>query len=93
MKYFEFPLSIPTFAGGAERSQGPDRVIGISPNPGQGKPRSFQFCLAISHRGGNDPMDPSFRPCIKLSHKTECGIVGFVVEETSVREHNKTVAI
>ncbi|KAI0468724.1 hypothetical protein F4859DRAFT_516884 [Xylaria cf. heliscus] len=66
-KYFEFPLADPMWTGGAERSQGPDRVIAIAKNPGQGKPRSFTYCLSITHRGGTSPSDPSFRPC-HISH-------------------------
>ena len=74
-KLFEFPLTIPTFAGGLHRSQGPDRVIGISPTPGQGKPRSFTFCLAISHRGGTGDEDASFRPCVPQPPEIECSNV------------------
>lgn len=63
MKYFEFPLTDPVFTGGDERSQGPDRVVAISPSPGQGGVRQFTFCLAMTHRGGTSDNDPSFRPC------------------------------
>lgn len=64
MKYFEFPLTDPVFAGGDAASQGPDRVIAISPSPGQGGTRTFTYCLAITHRGGTSDTDPSFRPCV-----------------------------
>ena len=63
LKYFEFPLTDPVFAGGPERSQGPDRVVAISPTPEQGDPRTYTYCLAMTHRGGTSPTDPSFRPC------------------------------
>lgn len=72
MKFFEFPLRMPTFHGGPPRSQGPDRVIAISPTPGQGKPRSFAFCMAITHRGGKSDIDPSFCPCVKQPLEIEC---------------------
>ncbi|MCJ1462814.1 hypothetical protein MMC07_001417 [Pseudocyphellaria aurata] len=62
-KFFEFPLTDPVFTGGDQGSQGPDRVIAIAPNVGQGETRQFTYCLAITHRGGASPSDPSFRPC------------------------------
>jgi hypothetical protein len=63
MAYFEFPITDPVFTSGAQDSQGPDRVIAISPSPGQGGTRSFIYCLAVTHRGGTDPTDGSFRLC------------------------------
>ncbi|KAL9070131.1 MAG: hypothetical protein Q9161_005083 [Pseudevernia consocians] len=63
MKYFEFPLTDPVFTSGPAGSQGPDRVVAISPTPGQGQTRTFTYCLAMTHRGGTGPSDPSFRPC------------------------------
>ncbi|KAI1746440.1 hypothetical protein F4782DRAFT_546148 [Xylaria castorea] len=62
-KYFEYPLADPMWAGGAERSQGPDRVIAIAQNAGQGGTRSYTYCLSITHRGGTSDSDPSFRAC------------------------------
>lgn len=64
-KYFEFPLADPVFNGGPPESQGPDRVVAISPSPGQGGTRHFTFCLVATHRGGTGPGDGSFRPCTK----------------------------
>ncbi|KAM0796185.1 hypothetical protein BDR22DRAFT_868420 [Usnea florida] len=63
MKYFEFPLTVPVFVGGVAGSQGPDRVVAISPSPGQGGARTYMYCLAMTHRGGTGPGDASFRPC------------------------------
>lgn len=63
MKYFEFPLTDPVFTDGPPQSQGPDRVVAISANIGQGGTRSFTYCLAMTHRGGTGPDDPTFRPC------------------------------
>lgn len=67
MKYFEFPLTIPVFTGGEAKSQGPDRVVAIAPNPGQGHLRGFYFCLAMTHRGGDHETDPRFFPCESAS--------------------------
>lgn len=64
MKYFEFPLTNPTFDGGDARSQGPDRVVAISPSPGQGGTREYTYCLSVTHRGGTSDTDASFRPCV-----------------------------
>lgn len=61
-KFFEFPLTDPFYDG--SQDQGPDRVIAISPNITPGGTRTFTFCLAITHRGGTGPLDPSFRPCV-----------------------------
>lgn len=60
MKFFEFPLTDPVFTHAPRGSQGPDRVVAIAPNPGQGKPRTFTYCLAITHRG---QPEGSFTPC------------------------------
>ena len=62
-KFLEFPLNMPVFTGGDRESQGPGRVIPISPSPGQGIPRTFTYCLAITHRGGKGHEDSPFRPC------------------------------
>lgn len=32
VKYFEFPLTMTVFTGGPQGSQGPDRVVAISPS-------------------------------------------------------------
>lgn len=59
-KWYEFPLTVPLFTGGPVDSQGPDRVVAIAPNVGQGQRLQFTYCLAMSHRGlsGSD-----FDPC------------------------------
>ncbi|KAI0183158.1 hypothetical protein EV127DRAFT_490520 [Xylaria flabelliformis] len=62
-KYFEYPLVDPMWAGGAERSQGPDRVIAIAANIRPGETRSYTYCLSTTHRGGTGDSDPSFRTC------------------------------
>ncbi|KAE8381113.1 hypothetical protein BDV26DRAFT_289816 [Aspergillus bertholletiae] len=62
-KYFEFPLADPVWNGGAQGSQGPDRVIAIAPNVGQGQTRSYTYCVSITHRGGGGQGDGSFRAC------------------------------
>ncbi|KAI8631827.1 hypothetical protein F5Y19DRAFT_472711 [Xylariaceae sp. FL1651] len=59
-KFFEFPITDPVFSGGDQGSQGPDRVIAIAQNPGQGGTRSYTYCLAITHRGINGG---GFQPC------------------------------
>ena len=61
MKYFEFPLTDPVFAGGAAGSQGPDRVVGISQTPPQGVPRTYIYCLSMTHRGASN--SGAFVPC------------------------------
>ena len=58
MSFFEFPLDMTVFTGGPQ-----DRVFAISPNPGQGGTRTYTYCLAMTHRGGTSPSDPSFFPC------------------------------
>lgn len=63
MKYFEFPLTMTVFTGGPQGSHGLDRVVAISPNPGQGGTHKYTSCLAMTHRGGTSPTDPSFFPC------------------------------
>ena len=63
MKFFEFPLDMTILTGCAQGSQGPDRIVAISPNPGQGGTRTYTYCLAMTHRGGTSPSDPSFFPC------------------------------
>ncbi|PSN75120.1 hypothetical protein BS50DRAFT_596213 [Corynespora cassiicola Philippines] len=65
-KFFEFPLTDPAFTGGAQASQGPDRVIAIAPNVGPGQTRTFTYCLAVTHRGGGGMGDGSFRPCTNV---------------------------
>ena len=60
MKYFEFPISDPLWTGGGRGSQGPDRVIAISPSPGQGGVREYTYCLALTHRG---MAASAFQPC------------------------------
>ncbi|KAI3325925.1 hypothetical protein HD806DRAFT_552318 [Xylariaceae sp. AK1471] len=62
-KFFEFPLTDPVFAGSDQGGQGPDRVIAIAQNPGQGGTRSYTYCLAVTHRGGSGSGDGSFRTC------------------------------
>ncbi|KAL8990077.1 MAG: hypothetical protein Q9177_001185 [Variospora cf. flavescens] len=69
-KWFEFPLTDPTFAGrGPQGSQGPDRVIAIAKNIGQGGTRSFIYCLAVTHRGAQKPGD--FNPCPAIASINE----------------------
>lgn len=63
MKYFEFPLTDPVFTGGPATSQGTDRVVGISPSPGQGGTRTYTYCLTMTHRGNSGDGDSSFNPC------------------------------
>jgi len=60
-KWYEYPLTDPVFDGGAAGDQGPDRVIAISENVGQGGVRSYTYCLAITHRGTE--VDGAFDPC------------------------------
>jgi hypothetical protein len=61
-KYFEFPITDPVFTGGGgQRSQGADRVLAISPSPGQGGARTFTYCLAITHEGA--PRNGGFVTC------------------------------
>ena len=48
MEFFEFPLDMTVFTGGAQGSQGPERVVAISPNPGQGGTRTYTYCLAMT---------------------------------------------
>ena len=60
-KWFEFPITDPVFAGAQPAgAQGPDRVIAISQNPGQGGARTYTYCLAVTHRGvaTNGGFDP-----------------------------------
>jgi len=66
-KFFEFPITDPVFAGSLPpEAQGPDRVIAIAQNIGQGNQRSFTYCLAITHSGGFGMKDGSFRPCTSV---------------------------
>lgn len=61
MKYFEFPITDPVFAGENDAgAQGPDRVIAISKSPGQGGVRDYTYCLALTHRGLENN---AFTPC------------------------------
>lgn len=60
-KWFEFPITDPTFVTGPAESQGPDRVIAISENPGQGGTRLYTYCLAMTHRG--TVINGAFDPC------------------------------
>ena len=60
-KWFEFPVTDPTFDGGEEGSQGPDRVVAISRNIGQGGTRSFTYCLALTHR--DEEVSGALDPC------------------------------
>jgi len=61
-KWFEFPITDPVFTGGDSGSQGPDRVIAISQNAGQGGTRSYIYCLSVTHRG--TAVDGAFDPCV-----------------------------
>lgn len=72
MKFFEFPLTMPVFIRGSRLEQGPDRVIAISPSPGHGKPWSFIYYMAITHRGGKGLINPSFRPFTRVIAQDEC---------------------
>ncbi|KAH8203521.1 hypothetical protein TruAng_002269 [Truncatella angustata] len=50
--YWEFPLTSDGWNGGPERSQGPDRVIGIGTySGGQGGTWALTYCLSVTHRG------------------------------------------
>lgn len=59
-KWYEFPITDPLFAGGDAASQGPDRVVAIAPNAGQGQQLQFTYCLAMTHRG---QAGGAFGPC------------------------------
>ena len=63
MEYFEFLLTDPVIIGGAAQSQGKDRVIAVSPNPGQGGTRTFTCCMVLTHRGGTGSEDSRLFPC------------------------------
>ncbi|CBX90790.1 hypothetical protein IAQ61_002272 [Plenodomus lingam] len=62
-KYFEYPLANPVWTGGPQTSQGPHRIISIAQNVGPGGSRTYTYCTAITHRGGNGMGDGSFRAC------------------------------
>lgn len=65
-KWFEFPITDPTFTTGEAGSQGPDRVVAIAKNVPQGGTRSFTYCLAMTHRDEINPGD--FDPCAVVAN-------------------------
>jgi len=65
-KWFEFPITDPTFIDGPAGSQGPDRVIAISQNIGPGGTRSYTYCLAVTHR--DEEVPGAFVPCTAIVH-------------------------
>lgn len=64
-KWFEFPLVDPPWYGGDAESQGPDRVVAIAPNVGQGGVRQFTYCLSVTHRTASPK--GAFIPCQPLA--------------------------